>query len=365
MGYCIYYKQTDQQLNFDKEEHVIPAGLGGIEKLKKGTVSDEANMKFSKLETVVLRNSFIGLNRRNNGPGKRGNLNVKKVKTPIMHVLKQEEGSPIDFLLGFIFAGESYIIPQIIIDYDVKTSTFSINYMSMVLNEESIGNFPLDLDKKLIQFFNDKKLVWKLVDSPFITNKNFINIGYYQNKWYATTSLRKLNKNFLAADILPILVEKLRKSPDKNELAQPKVLNKIPLRYEDALNTDASIFYFMYLKTAFNALALFKGTEFVCTEIFDEVRESIINVSNLDKFIETGNDIQDSEIEVYAKNVPDKAHYVIIRAKDGRLTAYVSFYGEKPGKLTLTDSYQGEDFVDGLICNWRNREEFRLENLQL
>lgn len=121
----------------------------------------------------------------------------------------------------------------------------------------------------------------------------------------------------------------------------------------------------MYLKTAFNALALFKGTEFVGTKIFDEVRESIINVSNLDKFIETGNDIQVSEIVVYAKNVPDKAHYVIIRAKDGRLTAYVSFYGEKPVILTLTDSYQGEDFVDGLICNWRNREEFRLENLQL
>lgn len=59
------------------------------------------------------------------------------------------------------------------------------------------------------------------------------------------------------------------------------------------------------------------------------------------------------------------ANYVIIQAKDGRLTTYVSFYGEKPGKLTLTDSYQGEVFVDGLICNWRNREEFRLDNLQL
>lgn len=44
-----------------------------------------------------------------------------------------------------------------------------MNYMSMVFNEESIGNFPLDLDKKLVQFFNDKKLVWKLVDSPFKT----------------------------------------------------------------------------------------------------------------------------------------------------------------------------------------------------
>ena len=128
-------------------------------------------------------------------------------------------------------------------------------------------------------------------------------------------------------------------------------------------NTRASTFYFMYIKTAFNALILFKGTEFVYTEIFNEVRESVINVSDLAKFIEMDNDLQDSEIEVCIKKVPHKAHYVIIRAKDGRLTTYVSFYGEKPGKFTLTDKYQGEDFVDDLICNWRDREEFRLENL--
>ena len=70
MTQCIYYKKSEQHLRFDKEEHVIPAGLGGIQKLQRGTVSDEANEKFSKLETVVLRNSFIGLNRMNNGPGK-------------------------------------------------------------------------------------------------------------------------------------------------------------------------------------------------------------------------------------------------------------------------------------------------------
>lgn len=195
MEYCIYYKKSDPHLHFDKEEHVIPAGLGGIEKLKKGTVSDEANVKFSKLETVVLRNSLIGFNRMSNGPGKRGNLSVKKVKSPVMRALKQEKGSPVEFVLGFIFAGESYIIPQIILDF--KTDTFLPMYMSTVLDEQSIGDFPLDLDRKLIEFFKNKKMSWKLVHLPFETKKHFINIGHYKGKWYATTSFKKIPKDLL------------------------------------------------------------------------------------------------------------------------------------------------------------------------
>lgn len=362
MGYCIYYKKSDQHLHFDKEEHVIPAGLGGIQKLKKGAVSDEANEKFSKLETVVLRNSLIGFNRMNNGPGKRGSHNVKKVTSPVMRVLKQEKGSPVEFVLGFIFKGQSYIIPQLILDFDIKTNTFLPMYMSTVLDEQSIGDFPLDLDRKLIQLFKNKKITWKLVQLPFETKKHFINIGHYQGKWYATTSFKKIHKNLLALDMLPMLNEKVKEPEDKNELSKPEILGEILLNYKDKLNTDASTFYFMYLKTAFNALALFKGTDYVCNEIFDEIRESIIKVRNVDKFIQSEKDLYDSEIEVYAKNFPDKAHYVIICAKDNRLIAYVSFYGEPPGKVILKDKYQGENFIDGLICDWENREEFRLEN---
>ena len=45
---CIYYKRFD--LRFNKEEHVIPAGLGGTLKLSKGYVSDEANEFFTVLK---------------------------------------------------------------------------------------------------------------------------------------------------------------------------------------------------------------------------------------------------------------------------------------------------------------------------
>lgn len=54
----------------------------------------------------------------NFGSRKRGSLNVKKIKSPIMRLLKQEEKNGVEFVLGFIFAGQSYIIPQIILDYE-------------------------------------------------------------------------------------------------------------------------------------------------------------------------------------------------------------------------------------------------------
>lgn len=103
MGFCIYYKKSSEDLRFNKVEHIIPAGLGGRHTLEKGTVSDEANEEFSKQEVKVLRNSLLAVNRMNVGPGKRGSFNVKKIKNPVMRVLKNEKLSPENFLLGFIF----------------------------------------------------------------------------------------------------------------------------------------------------------------------------------------------------------------------------------------------------------------------
>lgn len=363
MGYCIYYKKTDQYLQFDKGEHIIPAGLGGIQKLEKGTVSDEANEKFSKLETVALRNSFIAVNRMNFGPGKRGSLNVKKIKSPVMRLLKQEGESVVEFLLGFIFAGQSYIIPQIILDFDDEENTFTPMYMSTTLNEQSIDEFQIGLNKKLIQFLKNKKRLYKLVHMPFETIKHFINIGYYEGKWYAATSHKVINMDFLAQDLLlPMLKEMMQESNGNKELSKPEILNELRFNYKDKLNTDIATFYFLYLKTAFNALTFFKGTNYVCNEIFDEIRESIIDLKNISKFIYSDKCFFDSKIEAYVNDFPDKAHYVILCAKENKLIAYVSFYGEQPGKVILTDKYQGEDFIKGLICDWKNRKEIRLED---
>lgn len=356
MGYCIYHKKSDENLRFEKKEHIIPAGLGGILTLEKGTVSDEANEEFSKLEVRALRNSFISINRMNFGPGKRGSFNVKRIKSPVMRVLRNEEVNPEDFLLGFIFMGQNYIIPQITIHFD--GDIIRTNYISNTLIEKSIDNF----NEKLIQFFQNAKRTFKSVQMPFIympyrINKHFINIGYYQGKWYIATSHKKLNLNFVAFNLLPTLTK-----GTSNKLTKPKLIDNVNLRYKDRIDTDPTTFYFLYLKTAFNALTLFKGTQFVCDKIFDEIRENIIKLGDLNKFVLQNDKAIHNQIEKYINNFPDKAHYVIISTQDNLLIAHVSFYGELPGRFILTDKYQGKKFMDGFICDWQNRKESRLKD---
>ncbi|MGP0689591.1 hypothetical protein ACW5UC_23890 [Priestia aryabhattai] len=369
MGFCIYHKKADPDLRFDKEEHVIPAGLGGIKKLEKGTVSDEANERFSKEELVVLRDTFIGLNRMNNGPGKRGSLNVKKIKQPIMRVLRQKkEQGPLEFLLGFIFAGASYPIPQVVLefsDFNDETDILSPMYISPNIDEPSADNFRLELNKELIQFFRNDERQYKPVRVPFKTNKHLVHIGHYQGKWYIATSLNKpINMDNLGQTLVLLMVNQMiQESKNEKKLIKPQIINKPLLEYKDQLNTDGTKFYFLYLKTAFNALALFKGIEFVCNEIFDEIRESIINVKDTDKFICSREELNDPEVKTTIKTFPDKAHFVIIRAKNNKLNAYVSFYEKIPVMIELTSKYEGENFIDGLICDWQNRKELRLRDL--
>ncbi|MGE7308134.1 hypothetical protein ACQKJG_30485 [Priestia megaterium] len=362
MGFCIYHKKANPDLRFDKEEHVIPAGLGGIRKLEKGTVSDEANEQFSKVEAVGLRNSIIALNRMNNGPGKRGSLNIKKVKNPIMRVIEHENKlSTIDLVLGFIFAGESVVISQLTTYFDFTDNSISYQYLASNFNNPSVEHLQIELNEKLIKFLENKKRKYKLVHMPHNTDKNFVHIGFYEGKWYVATTFKPLILNAYAHDMLPILYKLREKLNCKENLPNHIFIEKPVFRFKEELDTDFEKFYFMYLKTAFNALALFKGTEFVCNKIFDEIRESIINVSGTDKFINSNKDHYDSKIKTYIKKFPRRAHYIIICAQNDQLNAYVSFYGEIPVMIELTDKYYGENFTDGLICDWQNRREFRLD----
>lgn len=57
---CIYLKKMLPDVTFNKAEHIIPAGIGGIKTLPKGLVSDEANELFSKLELDFMRTTAPG-----------------------------------------------------------------------------------------------------------------------------------------------------------------------------------------------------------------------------------------------------------------------------------------------------------------
>lgn len=101
MNKCIYLK-TDENQTFDKEEHIFPAGLGGIEKLPKGYVSDYVNGEvFSKLELIFMRESIIAIDRMFLGPGKRGNLSKKKETKSKMAIYCNSNNKD-DISLGYI-----------------------------------------------------------------------------------------------------------------------------------------------------------------------------------------------------------------------------------------------------------------------
>lgn len=361
MNYCIYYQESKDYLRFEKQEHVIPAGLGGITKLDKGMVSDEANEMFSKTELKTLRDSFIAVNRMNLGPGKRGNLNFNKIKNPIMRVLQQEDKNhEIEFLLGFLYAGNSYIIPQLVLNFDDVEGTVKPIFMSSPFHEDNIKEFPLDFNKKLRLFLKSYKRNFSLIKMPFKTNSHFITVGFYKGKWYAATSHKIINMDILALEFLPMV-----ESMIKNQIVYKQnfdLPDTIPnFKYMETLNMDSDVFYFLYVKTAFNTLALIKGCEFVSAKIFDSVRKENLTRENLDDFIIKKKRNINKEIIDYINSLPDKSHYVIINAKDNSINAFVSFYGEPHATVQLTDEYLGEPFLDGLICDWKNRNEFRLE----
>lgn len=359
MELCIYYKKSEG-LRFTKQEHIIPAGLGGKQMLGKGVVSDQANERFSKTELKVLRDSFIGLNRMNNGPGKRGSLKLKKVKNPTVTVIKSDSANhKIDTLLGFIFLGKSVVIPQLNTYWDDPPF---YRYVISNIDTSSVDFLKTKLNDNVIDFLESKERNYKSVHMPFTTDKKFVHIGLYEKTWYVTTSFKEqLVLDHFAHDILPTLYDLREKLKCAKYSFDLDYREDMVFKFKKELETNFSNFGFLYLKTAFNALAFVKGSEYVMNNIFDELRETILYVREPGKFIRLKKDLEHPEIESYIKKFPNKAHYVILFSKGKKINAYVSFYGEPPAVIELTNNYEEDNFMDGLICDWENREETRLE----
>ena len=88
---CVYYKDAEG-LRFEKQEHIIPAFLGGKKMLDQGVVSDQANELFSGIEKHAAMESFINIDRMFLGPGKRGSRNPKKAGSAKISVMCSQNG---------------------------------------------------------------------------------------------------------------------------------------------------------------------------------------------------------------------------------------------------------------------------------
>ncbi|MEX1031438.1 MAG: hypothetical protein WDZ91_15555, partial [Paenibacillaceae bacterium] len=270
-----------ENLKYSNQEHVIPAGLGGITKLPHGYVSDEANKFFSPYELRALRNSFLSVNRDNNGPGRRGSLNVQSIREPMIRIFeavspeKELDTLLIPFRLGFLFSGIVQILPQIYIRFDEMWNMKRPLYVADNFSknpEESLSQFRT----LLAPFFKNNHRKWIFIDTPISTSIKFVSIGYYDEKYFVCSSIQPFRMNNFADLIL------LRPLP---ELHPFLLSSAATYNYSHNLgDLKDPAFPLVYIKTAFNALAFFMGQSFVLQSIFDPVRNSIWNVADLDQF---------------------------------------------------------------------------------
>lgn len=325
MNSCIYLNKTETNLSYTKREHVIPAGLGGINKLPLGSVSDEINETFSKIERIALQKSILSINREKFGPGKRGSLNINKVSNPLIMLMREVENTNEVFRLGFLFAGESYLIPQIYLDFNDEEGYISTSYYSTVFDVKEGQQILSAFQSQLIAFLSNQQRDYILIEMPFTTDKHFICVGCFKGKWFAATSHKIINMDYMAMDLLPELV----KEAANESIVQPKAL----LKYERALQIDSS-FIFIYAKTAFNSLAFLMGSEFAKDGIFDDVRNAIKDQINLDLILIDRRELY-SLIEEIESKVPPKSHFVIVTTFESMVIAFVSFYKEQPGIFLL------------------------------
>lgn len=348
-------------LTYKKREHIFPAGLGGLTKLPIGFVSDEANEHFSPHELRLLRYSFVSVNRNNFGPGKRGSLNIKKIKNPVIRVLKSGDEPSATYTLGFVFKGESHIIPQIILNFNDYDMSCGLSFTSKLFNEVDPRFTLLLFQRKLIDFLINEDRKFTLINMPYTTNQHFISIGCYKGKWFAATSHNYVNMNVIAAEFIPNLIEEYK----KNAMLETDILieGKKEFNYSQKLDINFNELFLLYAKTAFNALAHLKGHEFVLDEQFNKIRDAILSIDGSKDMWINKNEKYPELVKDVGNKSPNKSHFVVIKTLDNILYAYVSFYGEPPVIIKLSDKYQNDELEVGFICDWKNRREMTLHDL--
>ncbi|WP_066302082.1 hypothetical protein [Bacillus sp. FJAT-29937] len=333
MKFCIYFKKTEPEVSFSSEEHIFPAGIGGIQKLPMEYVSHNCNNGFSGMELSFMRNSLIALPRQFVGPGKRGNLNpMNATQGPIS--LMKGLASPNSIELGYLSLGIPYSISQIKID---------INGTLQFISDRSFGDanrqtseFIKNLGKYNGRYtlFEDKRL-----------SQNELILGLHNGKWYVALSNKDLETK------IDNYVQKLiEQNPFDNFTPN---YNSEQTRVHQTLQFDDSYFR-VCAKIIFNYLAFVKGQQFVLQECFDPLRDWIVNGGENNFAKLTGEATTFSNIPF-----PDQAHKLFITQVRKTLFGQISFYGDAfETVVKLCDNIEGPFNIEGFICDWQNRQEF-------
>jgi hypothetical protein len=324
---CIYYAGKSE-LKYTKQEHIFPAGLGGKEKLPLGWVSDQANELFSPMERQLMRDSLISLERMLFGPGKRGTLSSNKASQSNVAVGQDDDG-------------------QISLSYTAMGTPHSISYC---YRSEQHIRFNADVESGIdgfIEFVEALKNYqgrYKFLPDSIIPEEHIL-IGYHRGRYYVGAS-KKVTPERVQKEIDFILSQ--FKLGDVNKSA-----NQVHQHFSMVENAQVSK---VYAKTAINVLAKTLGLDCVTSDAFNDIKRWIISEAGDERYfslpqIETSNPLK----------LPDKCHWCIVQPFENELVATVCFYNAHYRRFILSNIVpNGYFFPIGMICDWKNKEEYTL-----
>lgn len=359
MNTCIYLKKSEPDVSFEKQEHIFPAGLGGISKLEKGYVSDEVNEKFSsELEVDFMRNSILAIPRQMLGPGSRGNVNnIEKASKSKVHLMKDSETD--EFTLGYIVLGEPVTIRQIIFDFDEKSKLKNKN--TVILPSE-IKN---DMSEELKKFLELDDKIHIISDNNILGNKVILGLHEYKEKgkgkvktkWFIAHNKKMHINDNIKSKIKERLLELYNESKvggfNNNIISRKVVSNQL-------LEFNVEKFYRTCAKIAFNYIASILKKDVMLKKEFNPIRNYIIN-GGKNKFVLLPEYSSYEEFNLF--NKLKNKHSIIADFLDEFIIVVISFYGSFeigvriPYKKDWDELPENRD-IFGMIIDWENREEY-------
>lgn len=335
---CIYFRDKIG-LTYKGREHIFPAAIGGIEKLPKGYVSDEANNYFAKLENELTHISTVSLCRSFLGPGKRGT--GKKGKA-VVSVMKLDDGN--EPRLGYIFAGKPYVIHQIVVSEKEGKILIDRSEYDQYQDLKCCGPYFIN---KLKQFLEKNDLRFTYIYDAGLNNK--LLIGYANDNLFVASSNIEMKVDDVKKEMLKIINSiKYRKDGIEVEASNVAYCGKV------SESVDAAR---AYAKIAFNVLAKIKGKEYINNDNFNGIREWILGENDVEF-----NCLPCKGMENIDKILPPYAHYCIFTNINNNLFACVKLYIFL--RIFNFGSIMGDDFKtpDGMICDWKHHKEYNLLN---
>jgi len=364
MGLCIYTGADDSKAEFRDAEHIFPKCIGGTNTLPLGSVSDEINKYFSKLELgfarqyppVVISRMF------SETMGRKKHKNRDRVG-----IVRGKSGDP-SFMLGFVREGSPHPLDQLVFSCELTDAPIGTIPLHMILGPSN------DLTRD-----NQLRLLWKkmknyngsptCVKSAAVPPQTYL-LGAADNRWYLGISERE-NPEIIKPKLSKIIARAAATDIDKIFSGM-----KTPVEIEQQVEVEFS-FSFNYLdilrvyaKTAVNCLAAIKGCEFVMNPAFDELKQAILTGENITSFVTEArgpNPIPES-----LRSFPDRIVLgsrphcaVFFSDPQGDLIAFISLFGTDNPMAVRLGKACSRRIVDFYLCDWEHHMDYTMNEFVL